>query len=1182
MNRVGSCLMRRICGVLMGVSLAGLGMSSAHAMGDPDALDDHLAIGDNACAIGSDSRIRCWPRHNGFPPTSTERFRSMASGDSWGRLCAVRVDGEAVCRSASGSPVPEAPAGPWRMLAVAYDETCGIRMDGSLACWGDVPEMATAAPTDGPFRSVSIGWYVGCALRVDGTLACWRAGLLEEFQIERSPPGRFLKVEVSSLHACALRSDGRILCWGLDVDGGNQAPDRDDFIDLSVGAYHACGLKADGTVVCWGGTRYSGTPRPMPSPRGEFTELASGYAQACGRRRDGTVDCWGESVFLEGVTGLGVPLARLAMGGGTVCAMDEAGIPHCLDPESPLVPPPGRYLDVSLGRDRGCGIDVDHRVLCWGESLGPAPAEPMHAVSVGKAHACGLADDDRILCWGDDSAGQTQVTPGRYRDVLAGDDYSCGLSMEGVVMCWGTDPLVTRLPVGNGFTSLYGGDAILCAGRDEDMPECWNDAGRLPVPPTVYRYSDAVVGDTFVCWKMWHFVQCMGAAEPVRQGYSYDDVVALAASGQDVCALHADGFITCRGREYAVRGLRAVPVGTGGLVAGARHTCNVDDAGGVDCWGDNTKGQRDASVIMGSIAGAGGDHTCGTDRGNLLHCWGDGQREANLPPPGLQVRDVDVGQFGGCGIERSGDVTCWGWNANDQASPPTGAFRRVATGLNHSCGVRDDGTLACWGYGADGQIAAPAGTYLTVDVGERHSCAIAGDARLYCWGLDSEGQSTPPADDARYVALAVGTFHACAIRGDGALACWGRNDHGQAVPPAGRFVSVAAGGAHTCAVREDGARACWGDNGAGQAPSLSLAPATLPPASGGNGDLHEVQLMVAGSGGYVPRSPVFRVVAGDLPEGALTPAGRLQLYITQPNARYAFTVEVRDANGFVATRDYVLQVGPSADTTPPVIGVSISGPTGDDGWYTGDVHVVWGVDDPDSGIVESNGCDETVLTQDAVFLSVSCAARNRAGLSSSQTRQIKRDGTPPAIGAWYSPQSAPNAHGWFRASVHLSYTCGDATSGVAGSCPSPSDFTTEGVHVPPLQTVRDRAGNIATTSQAPIRIDWTAPLLDAVMPPSQLPAGTVHDYHATASDALSGMDSLVCIPVDSTPYQGGPGGPVERIAQCTATDRAGNATVMRGTYTVVAPIVPAKVRILRGSRLPALPARNRAGHRAVR
>ncbi len=1101
----------------------------------------------------------------------------MTSGDSWGRMCAVRVDGEAVCRSASGSPVPEAPAGPWRMLATGFDETCGVRMDGSLTCWGDVPQLAAAAPTDGPFRSVSISSDVGCALRTDGALACWTAGLYGDFPIDRSPPGRFLKVEVSSLHACALRSDGRILCWGLDVDGGNQAPESDDFIDLSVGAYHACGLRVDGTVVCWGGTRYSGTPRPMPSPRGEFTELASGYAQACGRRRDGAVDCWGESVFLEGVTGLGVPLTRLVMGGGTVCALDPEGIAHCLDAESPLVPPPGRYLDVSLGRDRGCGVDVDHRIRCWGESLGPVPVDPMHAISVGKAHACGLADDDRIVCWGDDSAGQTQVTPGRYRSVLAGDDYSCGLSVEGIVVCWGSDPLVTRLPVGGGFTRLYGGDAILCAGRDEALPECWNSAGSLSVPFTAYHYSDAVVGDTFVCWRLWHGVECMGTAQPASQKYSYDDVVSLAASGADVCSLHADGFITCRGREYSVRGLRAVPAGAGRLVAGANHTCNVDVAGGVDCWGDDAKGQRDVPVIMGSIAGAGGDHACATDRGNMLHCWGDDQRDANLPPPGLQVRDVDVGVFGGCGIERSGDVTCWGWNANGQASPPAGVFRHVATGLNHGCGVRDDGTLACWGYEADGQTNAPAGTYLTVDVGERHSCAIAGDGRLRCWGLDSEEQSTPPTADARYVALAVGAFHACAIRAEGTLACWGRNDHGQAVPPAGRFVSVAAGGAHSCAVRDDGTRACWGDNGAGQAPSLSLAPATLPPAVGGYADLYEAQLTVDASGGYVPRNPMFRIVdGGDLPPDLLSQEGHLIFNTYQPHAFYRFTVEVRDANGFVATRDYTLQVGPSADATPPDIGATISGPMGDNGWYNGDVEIAWQVDDRESGIVDTTGCDARTVTSDFVS-TLTCVAVNRAGVSRSESRYIKRDATPPWIFVWYWPEPAPNENGWYKAPQHAHFACNDQTSGTVDPCPPDADFLTEGVHVPPLYTVRDKAGNVASTPQTPIRIDWTAPLLDAVMPPSELPVGATHDYHASASDALSGLDSLVCTPVDTTPYQGEPGGPAERIAQCIATDRAGNTTALRSTYTVVAPVSPAGAKAVRGQRAPVKPGRRAAG-----
>ena len=1152
--------------------------------GDVDGRGRVLDTNDGfPCIVGVQGEVHCPGNDLGTEgPWPGQSFVSVATGD-WGD-CGLHADGEAVCRSGLYQPGTW-PSGRWRQLAVGTWGGCGTRPDGSLGCWGALSGLAQTLPTDGPFLSVSIGDHDACALRTDGTLACWNERLSGDPDFGAPPAGRFLRVDVGPNRICALRSGGSLACWGPDGGDADVVPVGSDFVDVSVGAFHVCALRIDGEVVCGGTTRRYGTPVAMPSPPGRFTLITSRGDRACGRRADGSFTCWGDGIPEQALQAYrhvdGTPLSRMSAGGGEVCVLDPDAHAHCVGTRPALAAPPGRYLELALAADRACGIDLQQRAQCWGASLGPVPPAPMASIAVAGQHACAVGVDERLVCWGSDGIGQGAVPEGAHRRVVTATDYACALSTAGTVACWGTNPLVSGIPVGNGFTRLYAGDRMACAARDGQALQCWGDVRSWMRLDMIAEFDDVAIGDRFLCWLVPGDVVCKGdpaAGVPLLPSGIF---TAASAFADTLCAVDDTARVACVGAQPLQAQVATRRAGLERLAAGTSHTCGLDDAGTLRCWGRDNLGQTSPVADEALAIDANGDHACAITATGTLRCWGDGQRDANLPPPGLQVRDVDVGQFGGCGIVATGDVRCWGWNANGQASPPAGAFRRVATGLNHGCGVRDDSTLACWGYAADGQTVAPAGTYLTVDVGERHSCAIAGDGRLRCWGLDSEGQSTPPADDARYVALAVGPFHACAIRGDGTLACWGRNDHGQATPPVGRFVTVAAGGAHTCAVRDDGTRACWGDNGAGQAPSLSFTPATLPPAAGGYGNPYEAQFTVAGSGGYVPRNPRFRMVdAGQLDPAVLSEDGHLFLYTYDDHALYRFTVEVRDANGFVARREYALQVGPSADTTPPEIDVSISGPMGDNGWYIGDVGIAWQVDDRESGIVDAVGCGPLTITSDVVAF-VSCTAVNRAGVSRSESHYIRRDATPPQIFVWYWPESAPNANGWYRTPEHARFACDDLTSGTLDPCPPDADFLTEGVHIPPLRTVRDRAGNIATTSQAPIRIDWTAPLLDAVMPPSQLPAGTVHDYHATASDALSGVDSLVCTPVDSTPYQGQPGGP-ERIAQCTATDRAGNATVIRSTYTVVAPIAPAKARMLRGSRLPALPARSRSGHRAAR
>ena len=50
--------------------------------------------------------------------------------------------------------------------------TCGVKTDGTLACWGD-NGVGRAAPPAGSFTAVSAGGSTPAGVRTDGTLACW-------------------------------------------------------------------------------------------------------------------------------------------------------------------------------------------------------------------------------------------------------------------------------------------------------------------------------------------------------------------------------------------------------------------------------------------------------------------------------------------------------------------------------------------------------------------------------------------------------------------------------------------------------------------------------------------------------------------------------------------------------------------------------------------------------------------------------------------------------------------------------------------------------------------------------------------------------------------------------------------------------------------------------------------------
>jgi len=93
---------------------------------------------------------------------------------------------------------------------------------------------------------VSSGFFDACGIRRDGTLACWG-----ETEAVRSPPaGSFKQVSVGNAGACAVRADQRVVCWGMVAK-----PPEALFSDVSVTMDFACGIAATtGALWCWGRT----------------------------------------------------------------------------------------------------------------------------------------------------------------------------------------------------------------------------------------------------------------------------------------------------------------------------------------------------------------------------------------------------------------------------------------------------------------------------------------------------------------------------------------------------------------------------------------------------------------------------------------------------------------------------------------------------------------------------------------------------------------------------------------------------------------------------------------------------------------------------------------------------------------------------------------------------------------
>jgi hypothetical protein len=181
---------------------------------------------------------------------------------------------------------------------------------------------------------------------------------------------------------------------------------------------------------------------------------------------------------------------------------------------------------------------------------------------------------------------------------------------------------------------------------------------------------------------------------------------------------------------------------------------------------------------------------------------------------------------------------------------------------------------------------------------------------------------------------------------------------------------------------------------------------------------------------------------------------------------------VRD-NGTELTRDGSLAVSATVsntgdcapaptDVTPPVVTPNVTGTLGDNGWYTSDVTVAWDVEDAESEVTTTTGCQAQMLTADTDGVTFTCSATS-AGGTTEESVTIKRDATAPTV-SWAAESPADGAIYYYGDTIPAAdCSAVDATSG-PNDCSVTAGGNSIGSHT--LTAVAtDNAGNEGTETR---------------------------------------------------------------------------------------------------------------------
>lgn len=314
-------------------------------------------------------------------------------------------------------------------------------------------------------------------------------------------------------HVCETTADRKAVCWGSNRYGqlGNETT-TDSRIPVKVfglsyvagltaGDGYTCAVLTTGHVKCWGRNDRAqlanhtnrSTSKPVLTSVGPAKQIAAGRGHTCALLVTGDVICWGDN----GSGQTGAPRGSRAKPSLPVM------VPHLLE-----------AIAVSAGAEHSCAVQVDGRVVCWGDnhfgqlgrglqgdrSLPPGPVPLVGkatAVTAGRGHTCALMEDQTVQCWGAGSEGQlgdgtrkNSIAPvrvilpgpggetvplGPVTAISAGSNHTCALMENRDVFCWGSNSLaqvgaskekIAAVPVFSGLknvVALGAGDENTCA-----------------------------------------------------------------------------------------------------------------------------------------------------------------------------------------------------------------------------------------------------------------------------------------------------------------------------------------------------------------------------------------------------------------------------------------------------------------------------------------------------------------------------------------------------------------------------------------------------------------------------------------------------------------------------------------------------------------------------------------------
>ncbi|MEK2690767.1 Calx-beta domain-containing protein [Bdellovibrio sp. GT3] len=614
-------------------------------------------------------------------------------------------------------------------------------------------------------------------------------------------------------------------------------------------------------------------------------------------------------------------LSKNSLGNGGVLAMTEINI---RDDDS--VPP--TLVDYQSGSLFACALYSNRELKCLGENdfgyLGNGTTVPSDVVTatpvmtdvqsytVGALTTCAVNSLGEMWCWGKDPGGvipsftggmsttpKKLVSSGAVKPVL-GTNMFCYIATNKDLKCWGSDNQALGNPAPAATKTVPFASPIVVMSGVEDA---WAVRAAAGLTMCALKSNGGVPAQNdLYCWGYLDANNFTGGnlfAPPATAQVENVKSISLGYSRENMCVQSEAGSpATVKNFCWGTNIRLSLTYGVGSpssssttplemsatyrdYMVAATSICGIKETdGSVWCWGNtgDTPGATGATpskvVDSGAVrflaasASSAAARCVLTDTGSVV-CWQVSTTSKNkLTPQTVIASGVKAIGIGGhqCVVMTSGELDCWGANANGQIGDRTTNTRQVPTQIfsrnvtqvaansstsSTTCAVSSYGELRCWGkHSSKGSLGAGATAgnivvpKIIVDkdiqkvwVANDRGCAISTGGALLCWGDNSTGQTKPGtvvhqmtpntvlSSGVADVAMMYNSI--CYLNTDGEVRCWGINTNGelgvgnttnQSTIPLDPiltdvkqiFGNLGTAGSLGCAIKENSDLYCWG------------------------------------------------------------------------------------------------------------------------------------------------------------------------------------------------------------------------------------------------------------------------------------------------------------------------------------------------------------------------------------